>query len=273
MFKSGHPEVYGGKDRAKHNGKRLLTFDELLAKYQKDNEAKRANRPNKVKSSRFPPKHNSGNWNRQGKSFHSAATYSPFEPSVPVSYAPYPTSAHPYSSRGWSDSWTHTPSYFRPYHVEYAAPRRPSRARQPYVESDHFEYKDRSNAQNKKKVVKQIYQVKKDGRKDKSSDLNSVNKKSVNVLSASATNGKEREKSSVDPPSAKSEQKELKRSKNKTGALLSKTEAKSSHPLGLSNWQKKKLQKLSAQELRKTGTAWIPKGSKRCNTIEGGEKI
>jgi hypothetical protein len=46
-----------------------------------------------------------------------------------VSYAPCPTSAHPYSSWGWRDSWAHTPSYFRPYHVEYAAPRRPSRAR------------------------------------------------------------------------------------------------------------------------------------------------
>jgi hypothetical protein len=47
--------------------------------------------------------------------------------------------------------------------------------------------------------------VKRDGHKDKSSDLNSVNKKPINVLSASATNGKEREKSSVDPPSAKFE--------------------------------------------------------------------
>jgi hypothetical protein len=99
MFKYGHPEVDGGVDRVKHNGKRpKITFDELLAKYQKDNEAKRANRSNKVKSSRLPPKHNFGNWNQQGKSFHSAATHSPFEPSVPVSYAPYPTSAHRYSS-------------------------------------------------------------------------------------------------------------------------------------------------------------------------------
>jgi G3E family GTPase len=108
--------------------------------------------------------------------------------------------------------------------------------------------------------------VKKDGHKDKSSDLNSVNKKPINVLSTSATNGKEREKSSVDPPSAKSEKKELKRSKTKRGTLLSKTKAKSSHPLGLSNWHKKKLHKHSAQELRKKGMAWIPKGSIRTHT-------
>jgi hypothetical protein len=161
-----------------------------------------------------------------------------------VSYAPYSTNAHPYSSWGWSDSSTHTPSYFRPYHVDYAAPRRPSHARQPYVENDRFEYKDRSSAQNKKNVVKQVYRVKRDGRKDKSSNLNSINEKPINVLITSVIGGKGKEKSSVDTPSAKSEQKEVKRSKNKRGVLLSKIEAKSSHLLGLSNWQRKKLQKL-----------------------------
>jgi hypothetical protein len=83
MSKSEHPVANGGKDHVKHNGKRPnLTFDELLAKYQKHNEAKCANRSNKVKSSTLPPKHNFGNWNRQGKSFHAVATYSPFEPSM-----------------------------------------------------------------------------------------------------------------------------------------------------------------------------------------------
>jgi G3E family GTPase len=108
--------------------------------------------------------------------------------------------------------------------------------------------------------------VKRDGRKDKSSYLNSFNEKPINVLITSAIGGKGKEKSYVDPPSAKSEQKEVKRSKNKRGALLSKTEAKSSHPLSLSNWQKKKLQKLSAQELRKKGMVWILKGSIRTHT-------
>jgi hypothetical protein len=36
--------------------------------------------------------------------------------------------------------------------------------------------------------------------------------------------------------------------------------------LGLSNWQKK-LQNLSAQELRKKGMAWIPKGSIRTHDM------
>jgi hypothetical protein len=60
----------GGKDHVKHNGKKpKLTFAELLAKYQKDNEAKIANRSNDVKYSRLPPRHNYENWNRQKRVF------------------------------------------------------------------------------------------------------------------------------------------------------------------------------------------------------------
>ncbi|RCV38332.1 hypothetical protein SETIT_8G133600v2 [Setaria italica] len=168
---------------------------------------------------------------------------------------------HPYSSWGWNDPWAHTPSYFRPYHVEYAAPREPSCARQIYVENDRFEKKDRSSGQKKKKVVKQVYRVKRDGRKNKSSDLDSISEKIINVLSTLATNGKGKEKSVIDPPRAKSEKNKLKAPKNKKRALLSKTKAKSSYPLGLSNWQKKKLQKLSVPELRKKSMAWVRKGS------------
>uniref|UniRef100_K3ZM83 Uncharacterized protein n=1 Tax=Setaria italica TaxID=4555 RepID=K3ZM83_SETIT len=130
-----------------------------------------------------------------------------------------------------------------------------------YVENDRFEKKDRSSGQKKKKVVKQVYRVKRDGRKNKSSDLDSISEKIINVLSTLATNGKGKEKSVIDPPRAKSEKNKLKAPKNKKRALLSKTKAKSSYPLGLSNWQKKKLQKLSVPELRKKSMAWVRKGS------------
>nr|TKW08329.1 hypothetical protein SEVIR_6G021900v2 [Setaria viridis] len=139
-----------------------------------------------------------------------------------VPCAPHPTSFYPYSLWGWNDPWVHTPSHFRPYHVEYVAPREPSCARQPYVKNDQFEENDRSSVQNKNKVVKQVYRVKRDGCKGTS---------------------------------------KLNKAENKKRALLSKTEAKSNHPLGLSNWQKKKLQKLSAQDLRKKSMAWVPKRS------------
>ena len=66
---------------------------------------------------------------------------------------------------------------------------------------------------------------------------------------------------SVDIPNAKSEPSELKKSKIKKKSLMSRIEAKPSHPLDASNWQKKKLQKLSAQELKQRNMAWVPKGS------------
>jgi hypothetical protein len=76
MLRPERPVGNGGKDHVKHNGKKpKLTFAELLAKYQKDNEAKSANQSNDAKYSRLPPIHNYGNWNRQRKGFHSATTY------------------------------------------------------------------------------------------------------------------------------------------------------------------------------------------------------
>ena len=72
---------------------------------------------------------------------------------------------------------------------------------------------------------------------------------------------KEGKKLSVDISNAKSEQSELKKPEIKKKSLLSRIEAKPSHPLDSSNWQKKKLQRLSAQELKQRNMAWVPKGS------------
>lgn len=42
---------------------------------------------------------------------------------------------------------------------------------------------------------------------------------------------------------------------------MSKSEAQLRHPLGLSNWQVRKLQRLSVKNLKEKNMAWIPKGS------------
>jgi len=148
----------GGKDHFEHKSKKSkLSFDELLAKYLKENEAKHANRSNDVKSSKVHPKHNSRSWDWQRKNFHSAASYSPLKPSMPIPNAPHSISFHRYSSWGWDDPWAHSPSYFRPYYVGYGALRESSCAGQPCVENDRLKPKDRSRVQNKKRVVKQVY--------------------------------------------------------------------------------------------------------------------
>ena len=58
--------------------------------------------------------------------------------------------------------------------------------------------------------------------------------------------------STIESQSAKSEEKKLRVHKVKT-------ESQPRCPLGLSYWQKKKLQNLSAQELKKKNMAWVPK--------------
>ena len=59
ILKLEHPKMSGGKDHNKHKGKKpKLRFAELLAKYLKENEAKRANQSHDFRSSRLPPKLN-----------------------------------------------------------------------------------------------------------------------------------------------------------------------------------------------------------------------
>jgi hypothetical protein len=188
---------------------------------------------------------------------HVAATYYPFEQPIPMNYAPQPTHFHPYSPWSWFDKETHLPPYYRPQYIEYAAPRHLERSSSC---KDRFD-QNRSRAQPKKKVVKQIYRVKYDGRKKKSSDLNSTIEKPITLLKNSAIDGKEVEKSSINILGDKSEQKKVRVPKVKNDLPLSKTEIKLICSIGLPKWQEKKLQKLSAEKLKEEGFAWVPKGS------------
>jgi ribosomal protein L7/L12 len=110
-------------------------------------------------------------------------------------------------------------------------------------------------------VVKQVYRMKYDGRKDKSSDLNSTIEKPITLLKNPANDGKEVEKSSIDVVGAKFEQKKMRVPKIKKGLSLSKIEAKPTCSIDLPKWQEKKLQKLSAEKLKEKGLAWVPKGN------------
>jgi hypothetical protein len=120
-----------------------------------------------------------------------------------MSYGSQPTYFHPYSSWGWFDQEAHVPSYFRPQYIEYAAPRHLERSSSC---KDRFD-QNRSRAQPKKKVVKQVYRVKYDGRNKESLDLSSTIKKLITLLKNLAIDGKEVGKSSIDIIGTKSEQK------------------------------------------------------------------
>jgi hypothetical protein len=54
----------GGKGHDKQRSRRSkLSFEELLAKYEKIAKANVTNQPKKVQSSKLPPKHKSQEWN------------------------------------------------------------------------------------------------------------------------------------------------------------------------------------------------------------------
>ena len=94
-------KAIGGKGRDKQKSRRpKLSFEELLAKYEKIGEANVTNRPKKVHSSKLPPKRKSQEWNQQGDKPHAAVTHSPFKQPIPMSYGPQPTYFYPYSSWG-----------------------------------------------------------------------------------------------------------------------------------------------------------------------------
>ena len=103
--------------------------------------------------------------------------------------------------------------------------------------------------------------MKYDGRKKKSSDLNSTIEKLITLLKNLAIDDKEVEKLSIDIVDAKSNQKKVSVLIIKEELPLSKTRLKPRCSLGLSKWQKKKLQKLSAEKLSEKGLAWAPKKS------------
>jgi hypothetical protein len=98
--------------------------------------------------------------------------------------------------------------------------------------------------QERKKVVKQVYRVKRDNRKDKSSDLSSSDTKPNVTITTSANIGKDVKQQVGDAQGAKSEPMELEVSKVERKLPMPKSEAQSNHPLGLPNWKMRKLQKI-----------------------------
>ena len=160
-----------------------------------------------------------------------------------------PPYAHVDSYPSWDryDTRSHSPSYFRPSHQYYAAPRKTT-FEQSHVK-DRLNHKESIHSSRKKKeVVKQVYRIKRDGRKSAISDLISNEKEPINVLTL-ATKDNETKQPTIESPSAKSEEKKLRVHKAKKELPLVKTESQPRCLLGLSYWQKKKLQKLGAQKL------------------------
>lgn len=190
-----------------------------------------------------------------------------------LSYGPQPTSFHPYSSWGWFEQEAHVPPYFRPHYIAYATSRYSDRSSSC---KDCFD-QNRSGAQPKKKVVKEVYHVKNDGRKNKSCETglpceewwlqeqNFISEfdywKADYIAKKSGYWWQRSGKSSINILDAKSEQKNVIVPKIKKYFPQSKKEIKLRCSLRLPKWQENKLQKLSAEKLKEMGLAWVPKRS------------
>jgi hypothetical protein len=230
------------KGRNKHKCKRSkITFAELLDKYQKKSEEKNAYRPNHAKKPRSPPvrKYEDRYW--QSENFNATYSYPYFGPPMPMPWMPPYAHVDPYPSWDRYDTRAHSPSYFRPSHQYYAAPRK-STFEQSHVK-DRFNHKESVRSSMKKKeVVKQVYRVQRDGRKSATSYLISSKKEPMKVLTL-ATKGNEMKQSIVESQSAKSAEKKLRVHKAKKELPLVETESQPRCPLGLSYWQKNEFQK------------------------------
>jgi len=76
------------------------------------------------------------------------------------------------------------PTYLCPNYITY---REPAINESSPTNNDHFNYRNRSMQKSKRKVIKQVYRVKKDGRLNKTSDLTlDIEKSNIEELSASS---------------------------------------------------------------------------------------
>jgi hypothetical protein len=187
-------KCFGGQGRDKQKDKRpKVTFEKLLDNYHEHIKAKDVDQTGHAKPSRAPLKPSkspskckSRNQDWRGEEFHASATYSPFELPIPIQYGLTPSYFHPYPSWDWYDSNAYSSSYFRPHNIEYSSHFNSNFEERSY-DKDCFIYKNRSRAQNKDRMVKQVYVVKKDNGKAKSSYMNSCITEPEEVLDTSAS--------------------------------------------------------------------------------------
>jgi len=106
-----------------------------------------------------------------------------------MSWVPPYAYMNPYSSRERYDTRAYYPSYSESSHQGYPAPRRSTFGGQLYNQGRFTQKESVRSSWKKKEMVHQVYQVKRDGRKDVVSDSTPSNQKPAEKVLA--TKGKE----------------------------------------------------------------------------------
>ena len=219
-------------------------------------EAKSAYRPTKAKAFKSPPRRKSEDHYWQKKKPNAPITQTSFGPPMPKSSMPSHADFYSYQSRDMYDSRAHHSSYAKSPRQVYAAPRESTR--QPHVK-DRLNQGSARSSWRKKEVVKQVYIVKRDGRKDAISDPIPSNQKPAKMMLA--TKGKEVKRVAFKDPVIESGQVKREVPKAKKELPVHKVKSQPGYPFGLSHWQEWQVKRLRAEELEKLNMASVPKRS------------
>jgi hypothetical protein len=146
------------------NDEKLKSNGKLPAKSRRQKIVNDASRSKNSKCPKSSPKEKFHNENRQWSNSHKSMSFPPYGSSMPMPWEPY-FNMHYFCPPWHYSSYMSCPSYFCQTHREPVI-NEPSPMR-----NDYFDHKNRSTQQSKRKVIKQVYRVKKDSRLNKNSDL------------------------------------------------------------------------------------------------------
>jgi hypothetical protein len=165
----------------KHRREKPKPNEKLPAKSRRQKIVNDASRSKNSKYPKSSPKEKFHNENRQWSNSHKSMSFPPYESSMPMPWEPY-FNMHYFCPLWYYSSYMPSPSYFCQTHREPVI-NEPSPMR-----NDRFNHKNQSTQKNKRKVIKQVYRVKKDSRLNKNSDLTpDIKKPTIEKSSASST--------------------------------------------------------------------------------------
>jgi hypothetical protein len=173
MVKPTKPEIgvwkkVESKGHHKHQREKPKSNEKLLAKSQKQNNVNGASRSKNSKRPKSTPKEKFHNENRQWSNPHKSMSFPPYGSSMPMPWEAYFNMHYFCPSLYYNSYMSSAPSSFCSNCINYREPmiNVPSP-----MHNGRFDQKNRSTCKTKRKVIKQVYRVKKDGRLNKNSDL------------------------------------------------------------------------------------------------------
>jgi hypothetical protein len=188
MVKPKNPEIgvwkkVESKGRHKHQREKPKYNEKLPAKSQRQNNVNGASRSKNSKRPKSFPKEKFHNENRQWSNSHKSMSFPPYGSSMP--WEAYFNMHYFCPSWYYNSYMSYAPSSFCPNCINYTE----SMINVPSpMHNDRFHQKNRSTCKTKRKVIKQVYHVKKDGRLNKNSDLTlDIEKPTIEKSSASST--------------------------------------------------------------------------------------